>query len=58
MLADGLSTSVMVMGPDAGLSFAEDQNLAVFMIIKTDKGFKEVYTDAFKPFLVSATVNP
>lgn len=53
MLADGFSTSVMIMGPDAGLTFAKDQKLAVFMIIKTDKGFKEVYTDAFKPFLVS-----
>jgi len=58
MLADGLSTSIMIMGPQAGLSFAQDQNLAVFMIIKTDKGFKEVYTDAFKPFLVSATAKP
>lgn len=55
MLADGLSTSIMIMGPQDGLSFAKDQNLAVFMIIKTDNGFKEVYTDAFKPFLVSTS---
>jgi len=58
MLADGLSTSIMVMGPEAGLRFAKDQNLAVFMIIKTDNGFKEVYTEAFKPFLVSAAAKP
>ncbi|MDP2560021.1 FAD:protein FMN transferase [Psychrobium sp. 1_MG-2023] len=53
MTADGLSTSVMLMGPEAGLAFAKAHNIAVFMIIKTDNGFEEVYTDAFKPFLVT-----
>ena len=48
----------MIMGPEAGFNFAKDQHLAVFMIFKTDNGFEEVYTDAFKPYLVSATVNP
>lgn len=54
MMADGLSTSIMIMGPEVGFAFAQDQGLAVFMLIKTDKGFNEVYTDSFKPFLVSA----
>ncbi|NRA82340.1 MAG: FAD:protein FMN transferase [Gammaproteobacteria bacterium] len=58
MTADGLSTAIMIMGPEAGFNFAKDQHLAVFMIFKTDNGFEEVYTDAFKPYLVSATVNP
>jgi len=53
MTADGLSTSVMLMGPIDGLKFVQAQNLAAFMIIKTDNGFEEVYTDAFKPYLVS-----
>jgi len=53
MTADGLSTSVMLMGPTDGLKFAQAQNLAAFMIIKTDNGFEEVYTDAFKPYLMS-----
>jgi len=52
MTADGLSTAIMLMGPDDGLEFARAQNLAAFMIIKTDNGFKDVYTDAFKPYLV------
>ena len=52
MTADGLSTSIMLMGPEDGLKFAQAQKLAAFMIIKTDNGFREVYTDAFKPFLV------
>ena len=52
MVADGLSTAIMVMGAEDGLQFAQDQSLAVFMIVKTDNGFKEVYTDAFKPFMV------
>jgi len=52
MTADGLSTAIMLMGPDDGLEFAQAQTLAAFLIIKTDKGFEAVYTDAFKPYLV------
>jgi len=52
MTADGLSTAIMLMGPEDGLAFARAQELPAFMIIKTDNGFNEVYTDAFKPFLV------
>ena len=52
MTADGLSTAIMLMGPEDGLKFAQAQKLPAFMIIKTDNGFKEVYTDTFKPFLV------
>ena len=57
MTADGLSTAIMVMGSELGLRFAQDQELAVFMVVKTDNGFREVYTDAFKPFLVAAPIN-
>jgi len=53
MTADGLSTAIMLMGPDDGLEFARAQTLAAFLIIKTDKGFEEVYTNAFKPYLVA-----
>ncbi|HHR6174715.1 TPA: FAD:protein FMN transferase, partial [Providencia alcalifaciens] len=51
MTADGLSTGLNVMGPEAGLALAEKMNVPVFMIIKTDKGFEERYTKAFEPFL-------
>ncbi|HEQ1858950.1 TPA: FAD:protein FMN transferase [Providencia alcalifaciens] len=51
MSADGLSTGLNVMGPEAGLALAEKMNIPVFMIVKTDKGFEERYTKAFEPFL-------
>ena len=51
MTADGLSTAIMVMGPELGLAFAKEQGLAVMMIIKTDNGFEEVNTVKFMPFL-------
>lgn len=51
MTADGLSTGLNVLGPEAGLALAEKMNVPVFMIVKTDKGFEERYTKAFEPFL-------
>ena len=51
MSADGLSTGLNVLGPEAGLALAETMNVPVFMIVKTDKGFEERYTKAFEPFL-------
>lgn len=51
MSADGLSTGLNVLGPDAGFALAEKMNIPVFMIVKTDKGFEERYTKAFEPFL-------
>lgn len=50
--ADGLDTALMVMGPEKALAFAKEQHLAVYLISKTDQGFKAEYTDAFKPYLV------
>ncbi|HEM8294353.1 MULTISPECIES: FAD:protein FMN transferase [Providencia] len=51
MSADGLSTGLNVLGPEAGFALAEKMNVPVFMIVKTDKGFEERYTKAFEPFL-------
>jgi len=51
MEADGLATALMVMGPEKGLAFAKEHALPVFMIIKTDEGFREEFSPAFKPFL-------
>lgn len=52
MTADGLSTAIMVMGPDKGLAFAKKHDLAALLISKTDNGFEEVYTTAFETYLV------
>ena len=49
--ADGLATALNVMGADAGLQLAEQEGLAVFMLVKTDNGFEERFSSAFAPYL-------
>ena len=51
MSADGFSTGLNVLGPERGLEVANAQNIPVFMIVKTEKGFEERYSEAFKPYL-------
>lgn len=48
MTADGLATALMVMGPEAGLAFAAEQELAVYMISGEATGFEESYSPAFE----------
>lgn len=45
--ADALATALNVMGPEKGLKLAEQQDLAVYMIVKTDQGFKSLSSPAF-----------
>ena len=52
MTADGLATVFMVMGTEKSLAYAKERGLAIFTITKTDDGFEEAYSDAFKPYLV------
>lgn len=54
MTADAMATTLMVLGEQAGKELAQQHNLPIFMIIKSDDGFKEYYNDAFKPYLKSA----
>jgi len=49
--ADALATAINVMGPQRGLLFAQQQQLAVYLIIKTEQGFEATFTDAFIPYL-------
>ncbi|CAH8199536.1 FAD:protein FMN transferase [Vibrio aestuarianus] len=51
MTADGLATGLMVLGEAKGMEVAEQQQIPVFMIVKTDNGFKEIASTAFKPYL-------
>jgi thiamine biosynthesis lipoprotein len=51
MTADGLSTAMMLMGEDKALVFAEENELAAYMIIKTDHGFVEQSTVKFMQYL-------
>ncbi|MEZ8308850.1 FAD:protein FMN transferase [Vibrio splendidus] len=51
MTADGLSTGLMVLGEEKGLEVANQHNIPVFMVVKTADGFKEIASEAFKPYL-------
>mgnify|MGYP000680376711 CR=1 FL=1 len=47
MKADAWATAFMVLGDDAGYKIAEENNLAVLFIIKTEQGFAERATPLF-----------
>jgi len=51
MTADGLSTTLMVMGTEQGLKFAVENKLAALFISKTEHGFSEQFTVKFKEYL-------
>ena len=51
MTADGLATGLMVLGEKQGMDVANKHNIPVFMIVKTADGFKELASEAYKPFL-------
>jgi len=51
MTADGLSTTLMVMGAEQGMKFAVENDLAALFISKTENGFKEQFTVKFKQYL-------
>ncbi|OOF80909.1 FAD:protein FMN transferase [Rodentibacter caecimuris] len=48
MTADGLSTGLFVLGEDKALEVAEKNDLAIYLIIKTKKGFETKMSSAFK----------
>ncbi|BDX02457.1 MAG: FAD:protein FMN transferase [Marinomonas sp.] len=50
-MADGLATAITVLGPDKGLEFAQKNGIAAYLLVKTDFGFEERSSDAFKPYL-------
>jgi FAD:protein FMN transferase len=51
MMADGFATAIDVLGPDAGMEFAERENLPIFMVVKSDAGFVEKKNPAFDSFI-------
>jgi thiamine biosynthesis lipoprotein len=50
-MADGLATAITVLGPEKGFEFAQKNGIAAYLLIKTDFGFEERPSDAFKPYL-------
>ncbi len=51
MTADGYATVLMVLDEKEALEFANQHQLAAMIIVKTDTGFDELASDAFKPYL-------
>jgi len=49
--ADGLSTALMVMGEQAGMAFAEQQDIAAFFIIRAGEQYEIRFTEKFTPYL-------
>jgi thiamine biosynthesis lipoprotein len=52
MLADVLSTALMVLGPDDGWALAEREKLAALFILQDGDGFAEVTSSAFERYRV------
>lgn len=51
MTADGLSTGLFVLGEEKALEVAEKNDLAVYLIIKTENGFETKMSSAFKKLM-------
>lgn len=51
MTADGYATALNVMSEQEALAFAEQHDIAVLLVVKTDDGFVELTSSAFKPYL-------
>ncbi len=53
MHADAWATALTVMGPDAGLRFAEARGLAARLVVRTPDGPRETMTPAFRRHLAA-----
>lgn len=51
MSADAYATGLLVMGTEDAKAFAKQHKLAVMLVYKTDDGFEEYVSSAFKPLL-------
>lgn len=52
MWADGYATLLNVLGPEQGLAFARDRQLAALFVIRRESGFEERYTREFEALLL------
>ncbi len=55
--ADAWATAFLVMGDEAALEIANQQSIAVYMLVKAEDQFTAVYSEAFKPYLTAPAVN-
>jgi thiamine biosynthesis lipoprotein len=49
--ADAFATSMMVLGPEAALNLAEENNLAAYFLVKSRDGFDAMHSSAFTPYI-------
>ena len=49
--ADALATGFLVLGAEKSLALAETHGIAVYLIDKSDEGFRSSYSSAFAPYL-------
>ncbi len=49
--ADGLATTIEVLGPEDGFAFALERKLAVLLLCRTEGGISEKMTPSFKDYL-------
>lgn len=52
-IADAIATTINVLGPEAGLQFAQEQKLPIFIITKEKGEFVEKMTPSFKKYLLN-----
>lgn len=50
-MADGLATAFSVIGPEKTMAMAEEMNLLVLAIIRSEAGYEEVLSPAMKQYL-------
>lgn len=50
-LADGYDTVLEVLGPEAGMAFAQRHGIAAYFISRTAHGFVTAHSDAMSPYL-------
>lgn len=49
--ADAYATTLNVLPAAEALAFANKHQIAALLVVKTEQGFEELYSDAFKPYL-------
>lgn len=50
--ANGWDISMMVLGPEKAIALAKEKGLAIYLIMKTEKGYTTYMSPQFKQFLV------
>lgn len=57
MIADAYATAFMVMGAEASLSFAETNQLPIYLMTKTDDGYSYLHSSVFESHIIKGTSN-